>query len=78
MNELSADVMLPGERGVVLSLSHTGDARRRMLEIGFSPGSEIECVGISPLGDPRAYLVKGAVFAVRGCDASGIVVKMIK
>lgn len=74
VNEISIDKMSPGERGRVLRLTHIGDMRRRMSEIGFSRGAELECVGVSPLGDPRAYLVKGAVFAVRQSDAKGVLV----
>lgn len=69
--------MMPGERGVILSILHKGDMRRRLIEIGFSPGSKIECMGYSPLGEPKAYRVKGAVFALRDSDARSIIVEHV-
>jgi len=78
MGEFSADKMSSGDRARIVGLAHTGDMRRRMLEIGFLCGGEIECVGASPLGDPKAYLVKGAVFAIRRRDAGRIIVESIR
>ncbi len=39
--------------------------KRRLIDIGLIPQSIVECVGVSPLGDPKAYLIKGAVIALR-------------
>ena len=39
--------------------------KRRLIDIGLIPSTFVECVGISPLGDPKAYLIKGAVIALR-------------
>ena len=75
--DITIDRMSPGERAIILFLSHGGDMRRRMCEIGFSPGSELECIGRAPFGDPCAYLVKGAVFAVRHSDASHVHARLI-
>lgn len=60
----------PGERAEVCGLGHRGSMRRRLLDIGLSEGTEVECVGRSPCGDPAAYLIRGAVIAVRNSDAS--------
>ena len=61
-----------GERASVLSLSHTGAMRRRLQEIGLTIGTVVECVGKSPGGDPSAYLIRGAVIAIRSTDAMGV------
>jgi len=60
----------PGELAVVKTLSCTGDTRRRLLDMGLVENTLIECVGTSPCGDPCAYLVRGAVIAIRSqqCD----------
>lgn len=49
--------------------------KRRMEELGVIPGTEICCLMESPLKDPKAYRIRGAVIALRGKDASGIVVE---
>lgn len=37
----------------------------RLIDIGLIPESVVECVGESPLGDPKAFLIRGAVIALR-------------
>lgn len=39
--------------------------RRRLIDIGLTPKSVVECVEKSPLGDPKAFLIRGAVIALR-------------
>ncbi len=58
-----------GQRARISTLGFEGQSLRRLIDLGFSRGSEVRCVGESPLGDPRAYEVRGAVVAIRGCDA---------
>lgn len=64
-----------GERARVLSQRTSGGIRRRLLDMGLVEGTEIECVGKSPCGDPRAYLIRGAVIALRAEDCGKIAVK---
>lgn len=61
-----------GERAIVRNLTAHGAMRRRLLDIGLVNGTCVECVGESPHGDPRAYLIRGAVVAIRRCDAENI------
>lgn len=63
-----------GEKGVVLGLLSHGAMRRRLLDIGLTEGAEVECIGRSPAGDPTAYLIRGAVIAIRSEDAREIVI----
>ncbi len=45
---------------------HSKDAeRRRMFDLGILPGTSIETLMSSPLGDPVAYRIRGAVVALR-------------
>ena len=64
----------PGQRATVKKLMIHGSMRRRLLDIGLSEGTEVECVGRSPMGDPSAYLIRGAVTAIRRADCRGIIV----
>ena len=65
----------PGERGVVGSLRTTGAMRRRFLDIGLVEDTAVECLGRSPGGDPSAYLIRGAVIAIRAVDGAGVVLR---
>ena len=68
--------LAPGEKGDVISVCAEGDMLRRFLDLGLAEGTEVECVGSSPSGDPSAYLIRGAVIAIRACDASGVLVRV--
>lgn len=57
------------ESGQVIYLENEGALRRRLQDIGIIDGTEIECVGKSPFGDPKAYLIRGAQIALRNADA---------
>lgn len=61
-----------GESAFVTSVCAPDSMRRRLLDIGLIPGTKVTCMGRSPAGDPVAYLIRGAVIALRGSDAAGV------
>ena len=67
----------PGERGVVDQIHISGDMRRRFLDIGLVENTEVQCIGESPGGDPSAYLIRGAVIAIRKKDAKTVFLKAV-
>lgn len=66
--------LLPGQSAAVTGLNATGPMRRRLQDIGLVQGTMVKCLGASPLGDPYAYLIRGAVIALRHQDASSVLV----
>lgn len=66
----------PGQKARVTSLCAEGAIRRRLLDIGLIEGTEIECLGKSPSGDPTAFLIRGAVIAIRYENCKTIVVEL--
>lgn len=64
----------PGQRARVIGLSSKGSIRRRLLDIGLIENTEVKCVGTSPTGGMSAYLIRGAVMAIRSEDAKEIIV----
>jgi len=66
-----------GEKSNVVHLNVIGLLRRRILDLGIVPGTVLTCIGKAPAGDPIAYLVRGAVIALRSEDASLIVVEQV-
>ena len=65
----------PGENAIVTSLLATGSMRRRLLDIGLVENTRVECLGTSPLGDPSAFLIRGAVIAIRSEDCKTIIIE---
>lgn len=65
--------MLPvGSKAKVKSLKASGLEHRRLLDLGIVEGTQIEAVLKSPLGDPTAYSIRGALIALRNEDAAKI------
>ncbi len=50
----------------------SGAMLQRLLDIGLVQNTAVECVGVSPSGDPTAYLIRGAVIALRNEDGRHI------
>ena len=68
--------LLPGETAVVRFLTDpTHDLAERLTDLGLTAGSAVTCTMKSPLGDPSAYLIRGAVIALRHADASIVAVR---
>jgi ferrous iron transport protein A len=61
-----------GRWGRVIRLDTKGDMRRRLQDIGLVEGTMVKCLRKSPSGDPVAYLIRGAVIALRSADSSEI------
>lgn len=64
-----------GEYAEIAELLTKGNMRRRLLDIGLTPDTRVECVGKSPAGDPKAFLIRGAVIAIRKEDCDEILIK---
>jgi len=63
-----------GEKGKILGISKQlrGHQRRRLMDFGIVPGTEIEAELESASGDPKAYKVRGASIALRKQQAEKI------
>ena len=54
-----------GQKCKILKIFVDDSLKRRLIDIGLTPKSTVSCVGQSPLGDPKAFLIGGAVIALR-------------
>ncbi len=77
MNQ-TLDTLDVGEIGYVESIETEGSMRRRFLDIGLTLGCKVKCVLMSPSKNPIAYLIRGAIIAIRKEDAKSIVIKKVK
>lgn len=64
-----------GDTVVIESMSIQGIMRRRLLDLGFVRGAQIEVLQKSPLGDPAAYRVNNTTIALRKEESSHILVR---
>ncbi|MFZ5969191.1 MAG: FeoA family protein [Bacillota bacterium] len=63
-----------GTTVIVDHLLSTGLSRRRMLDLGLIPGTTVKVLRKSPLGDPIAYDIRGAIIALRQEESEKIIV----
>ena len=61
-----------GESAYVTDVSAAPAMERRLADLGLVRGTRVTCMLRSPAGDPCAYLIRGALIALRRTDADGI------
>ena len=73
--EVSLAGLRPGERARVRRMELRGGMRRRLRDMGMLEGAQLRCLLESPGGDPKAFLLRGAVIALRASDSERITVE---
>lgn len=61
-----------GEAACVERVASGSGMGRRLLDLGLTEGTWVTCVQKAPSGDPSAYLIRGAVVALRRSDADQV------
>ncbi len=65
----------PGALLEVVSLEARGPARRRLLDLGLTPGTLVSVGLAAATGDPVAYAFRGVVMALRASDSRQVLVR---
>ena len=64
-----------GETGLIINVEGEGKLRRRLLDMGITPGAEVYLRKKAPLGDPLELNVRGYELTLRKADAEIIEVE---
>ena len=72
------DRLSVGAKGRIVSVGGHGAFRKRILEMGFVAGREVEVLGKAPLGDPTCYQLLGYVASMRASEAALISVDRLE
>ncbi len=67
-----------GERGSVKAVSGEGKMRRRLFDMGVTPGAEIFLRKKAPLGDPLEVTIRGYELTLRKTEAACVVMEAEK
>ncbi|WP_066715377.1 FeoA family protein [Clostridium sp. Marseille-P299] len=62
----------PGEEGKVATIGCKGALKRRIMDMGVTPGTAIKVVKIAPLGDPIEVNIRGYELSLRKEEAKQI------
>ena len=63
-----------GEKVIINDVNIQHPSAKRLLEVGFTPGQEIELISKSVFNDPIALSVRGTIIALRKSDADCIII----
>ena len=66
---ISLDQFKPGQSGIIDSVSGEGALRRRLLDMGLTPGTRVSVRKVAPFGDPLELVLRGYELTLRGEDA---------
>ena len=65
----------PGDKGLVLKVENTGEAARRLMDLGLHKGAAFKVVRRAPMGDPMEIKIRGSLLALRMKEAEFVVVE---
>ena len=61
-----------GERGKVTKVNGEGAVRRRLFDMGITPGAEVYLRKQAPLGDPIEIAIRGYELTLRKSEAANV------
>lgn len=65
-----------GESGKIKSVSGEGRVRRRLFDMGVTPGAELTMRKKAPLGDPIEITIRGYELTLRKSEAACVEVEL--
>ena len=65
-----------GESGVIKRVSGEGRVRRRLFDMGVTPGADVTLVKVAPLGDPIEVTIRGYSLTLRKSEAENVTMEM--
>ena len=66
----------PGQSGMIVSVANQfGAVKRRLVDMGLTPGTTVKVTKIAPLGDPLEVTLRGYELSLRKAEAESIVVE---
>jgi len=77
METFALSSLEPGRKGRVKHLLTEGRMRRRLQDIGLIEGTGVECLFRAFGGETSAYLIRGAVIALRAEDGNTVLVEPV-
>lgn len=64
-------------KGTIKSIKSSGALKRKLLDMGIVPGSQLEVVRVAPLGDPVEVRIKGYNLSLRKEEAKQVTIEVV-
>ena len=64
-----------GARGKVVRVNQLDEVSARLMEMGLTPGVDVQVLGAAPLGDPIELALRGYRLSVRRSEAARVEVE---
>lgn len=64
-----------GKSAVVTAIRTTGSLKKRLVDMGLTPGVTLYVRKVAPLGDPIQISLRGYELLIRGSDAENILIQ---
>ena len=65
-----------GEKGTVKTVAGEGKIRRRLFDMGVTPGAEVYLRKKAPLGDPLEVTIRGYELTLRSTEAECVTMEV--
>ena len=65
-----------GESGLITKVEGEGRIRRRLFDMGVTPGADVTLVKRAPLGDPIEVTIRGYELTLRKTEASLVTLEL--
>jgi Fe2+ transport system protein FeoA len=75
--EKKLNEFVPREKGRVKTVVAEGKIRRRLFDMGVTPGAEIVMIKTAPLGDPIEINVRGYELSLRKSEAETVILEIV-
>lgn len=69
LNNLNID-----EEAIVLENNVDSSNKQNLINLGVGKGSKIKCLYVGPFRDPKAYMIKNVILAIRDEDSKKIMI----
>ncbi len=72
------NTFIVGEQGQVKKIEAEGKIKRRLFDMGVTPGTEIVLKKLAPLGDPIEVTIRGYELTLRKDEANKVLMEVTK
>jgi Fe2+ transport system protein FeoA len=75
--EKTLNELKPGEKGSVMRVTAVGLIRRRLFDMGVTPGAVVMMRKAAPFGDPLEVTLRGYELSLRKVEAAGVLLEVL-